>query len=173
MNLLFNFKSYLITKMLEMSCWLPCKALLTTLGPFHFLCLCSSIIIFVFHSMWFITLSLQYLVNNESRMLSDHITDDTHSYKWTVSEAELWTPHRSELSGQTHHLEAPSSNLMGRFQRKVHSAWRKTHILALFTPGNPTGQLEVKLPRHGSDDTAPPGLWPRSPVRSKVKSPYE
>ncbi len=110
--------------------------------------------------MWFIIVTLQDLVNNESRMLSDCITDDTHSYKGAVREAELWTPPHSQLSGQTHHLEAPSYNLMGRFQRKVHSAWRTTHILALFTPGNPTGQLEVKLPRHGSDDNAPPGLWP-------------
>lgn len=145
----------------------------TTPGPFHFSSLCSFIIIFVSYLMWFIIVTLQYLVNNESRMLSDCITDDTHSYKGTVSEAELWTPPHSQLSGQTHHLQAPSYNLMGWFQRKVHSAWRTTHILALFTPGNPTGQLEVKLPRHGSDDNAPPGLWPRSPVRSKVKSPYE
>lgn len=123
--------------------------------------------------MWFIIVTLQDLVNNESRMLSDCITDGKHSYKWAVREAELWTPLHSQLSGQTHHLEAPSYNLMGRFQRKVHSAWQTTHILALFTPGNPTGQLEVKLPRHGSDDNAPPGLWPRSPTRSKVKSPYE
>jgi len=47
----------------------------------------------------------------------------------------------------------------GPISEKIHSAWRKTHILALFTPGNRTIQLEVKLPRHGSDDNAPPGLW--------------
>jgi len=47
-------------------------------------------------------------------MCSHRITDDTHSYTQTVSEAEL-----CELSGQTHHLpEALSSNIMGQFQRK-------------------------------------------------------